>query len=180
MSLHIFLLRWKVSHVLVLQILIYHRSVCQWKRIGMVKRPTPDQKTYEKKNGNYVKGDGYLYRGRGYIQITGRANYRHLGKAIGQGSITWAGDPGNQEGYTNALELDPHGATDPETAAQIAVVGLRDGLFRPSQGTLRDNIDGTRAGFERARYMVNAAGLQKGHIAGRAIDYLNAMKGHCF
>ena len=35
-------------------------------------------------NGDEASGDGYKYRGRGYIQLTGKDNYTAFGKSIGE------------------------------------------------------------------------------------------------
>ena len=35
-------------------------------------------------NGTEASGDGYKFRGRGYIQLTGKDNYTQFGKAIGE------------------------------------------------------------------------------------------------
>jgi predicted chitinase len=54
--------------------------------------------------GNTHAGDGIRYHGRGFIQITGRENYRRAGEALGI-----------------PLEQNPDLAADPKTAARIAV-----------------------------------------------------------
>lgn len=47
--------------------------------------PTPAQQRYDNHRylGNTQPGDGYRFRGRGLIQLTGRANYQAYADAIG-------------------------------------------------------------------------------------------------
>jgi len=52
-------------------------------------------------NGNTASGDGYRYRGRGLIQLTGRNNYDRIGKRLGLDLIA---DPGLLLDPTNAAK----------------------------------------------------------------------------
>lgn len=47
--------------------------------------PTPAQLRYEGRHdlGNYHEGDGFRFRGRGLIQVTGRNNYMKAASALG-------------------------------------------------------------------------------------------------
>jgi predicted chitinase len=79
--------------------------------------PTPAQQRYEPRSalatalGNTEPGDGKRFKGRGPIQLTGRANYRRFGDLLGE-----------------KLIADPARAARPELAFRIA------GLFWSKKG----------------------------------------------
>jgi putative chitinase len=62
--------------------------------------------------GNTNPGDGFLFRGRGYVQITGRENYTHIGSLVGVDLVS-----------------NPDLALQPPIAYQIAANGMKNGWF---------------------------------------------------
>src|SRR5215831_2937314 len=66
--------------------------------------------------GNRDQGDGWRYRGRGYVQITGRGNYAKMKEAL-------------QLSETEDLIEDPDKALRPTVAYRIMSYGMRYGSF---------------------------------------------------
>lgn len=91
---------------------------------------------YGNRYGNTRPGDGYRYRGRGYVQVTFKDNYRKMETATGL-----------------PLVANPDLATIPENAAQILVLGVQRGLFTGKR--LAEYDKGPSFDFYKARAIVN-------------------------
>lgn len=89
--------------------------------------------------GNSQPGDGPKFKGRGFIQLTGRANYRKYGERIGID-----------------LEADPGQANDPRIAAQLLSLFICDrescilaALQAGEYANARKLVNGGSHGLER-------------------------------
>jgi peptidoglycan L-alanyl-D-glutamate endopeptidase CwlK len=95
---------------------------------------------FRKDLGNNAKGDGDRFKGRGFIQLTGRFNYQKYGKAIGLG---------------DELANNPDRANEPAIAAKILAKFLKDkeraikeALLDGSFATARRLVNGGRHGLQ--------------------------------
>jgi hypothetical protein len=104
----------------------------------------PDPKTHK------------TYYGRGYVQLTWKANYEKMGKALGVDLV-------------NHPEL----ALAPATSYRIMSPGMRKGMFTGAK--LSDYIGGGRADYRNARRIIN--GLDRADlIAGYAKKIEKALR----
>lgn len=87
--------------------------------------------------GNKFKGDGPKFKGRGFVQITGRTNYSN-----------WA------ERLSVDLVNHPEQAAEPTIAAKILVRGMRDGSY--TGVGLSQFIKDGKTDFVNARKIVNS------------------------
>ena len=119
--------------------------------------PTAAQRRYEPQSqlatnlGNTETGDGFRFKGRGPIQITGRANYRRFGDILGVD-----------------LVADPDRAAQPELAFRIAGAfwsrkGLNELADRATDEAFREITRRINGGFnglaERQRFYEAARGV---------------------
>lgn len=105
--------------------------------------------------GNNQAGDGPRYKGRGYVQITGRRNYTDWSNRLG---IDLVGNPAR--------------AAEPAIAAKVLVLGMRDGTFTGYK--LGEFISGSVRNFRSARRIIN--GLDRASdIAAIAEEYFRVL-----
>ncbi len=95
--------------------------------------------------------DGYTYYGRGFVHLTGRANYEKMGNQFGVDLLN-----------------HPEKAEEPLLAAKIAVYGMLHGSF--TGATLSQYINSDKADYLGARAIINGID-QNSLIAGYAKDY---------
>ena len=112
-----------------------------------------DGKAYEGRRslGNTQKGDGPRFKGRGFVQITGRRNYRDWGRRLGVDLIK-----------------EPHLAANPEYATRILIEGMQLGTFTGKK------LDDYKT-YRDMRRVVN--GMDRADkIAGYAVDFEDALR----
>jgi putative chitinase len=108
--------------------------------------------------GNVSVGDGFLYRGRGYCQITGRLNYRRFGKVL-----------------KVDLEANPDKALDATTAFEIMRLGMQKGMFTGKK--LDDYLTQDVTDYVNARRIINGDVAKNGQrIAQYAVFFEEALK----
>ena len=109
-------------------------------------------------NTPQADGDGQLYAGRGYVQLTGRANYAKAERLLGL-----------------PLLKNPDLAMKPDVAAKILRSGMESGWFTgKSLKTYLPAEIGTYEQFKQARRIIN--GTDKwDKIAGHAAHFQKAL-----
>lgn len=105
--------------------------------------------------GNTVAGDGVKFAGRGFVQLTGRANYSKAGKAIG-------------------LDLlkEPDLAADPDIAARLLIWGMQTGAYTGKKNA--DYLDQSPPDYVGARRIINGTD-RASLIAGYAKQFADAL-----
>jgi predicted chitinase len=106
--------------------------------------------------GNTEPGDGWRYRGRGYVQLTWKNNYRRMGERL------------------NVPLVDqPELANDPLIALQILWIGMQEGMFTGQR--LGQHVNAHASQYVTARRVVNGLDQAK-KIAGYAVLFERALR----
>lgn len=143
-----------------------HHETAQWKHMKELGGDAYFKRMYDiggsrpakaRELGNISPGDGVKFAGRGYVQLTGRANYQKAGKALGLDLLK---EPGLVE--------------DPETAARVLIWGMSTGAYTGKAN--RDYLAKSPPDYVNARRIIN--GTDKASmIAGYAKLFQAALVG---
>jgi putative chitinase len=112
------------------------------------------------KYGNTCAGDGPKYCGRGYVQLTWKANYQKAAEKCGVDLVQY-----------------PDKAMNPEVAAKIMREGMDQGWFTGKSFSSYLPVKGraTRQQFHMARYIINGTD-KASQIADHALKFQSALE----
>ena len=116
-----------------------------------VRANTAERRARARAMGNVQEGDGFRYRGRGYVQLTWRNNYALAGRALNADLVS-----------------NPDLALQPDIAYRIMSSGMLEGWFTGKK--LSDYINNGKTDFVQARRIINGLD-QAGVIAQYAAQY---------
>ena len=97
---------------------------------------TPARRRRARRMGNTRQGDGFRYRGRGYVQLTWKSNYRDLGRLLGIDLVS-----------------SPERVLEPDISYDVTARGMKLGLFTGRK--LGQFINDQRTNYNSARQVVN-------------------------
>lgn len=151
--------RWPKAHA-AYALATAHHETAAWKHLKELGGEAYFRTMYDKAGkrphiaaqlGNTLAGDGTLFPGRGFVHLTGRANYRKAGKAIG-------------------LDLlkEPQRAEEPTIAARILIWGMSTGAYTGKAN--RDYLDKHPPDYTGARRIINGVD-RAAMIAGYAREF---------
>lgn len=101
--------------------------------------PVPARRAVAKRLGNTQPGDGVLFHGRGFVQLTGRANYTRMGTIFGVDLTT------NSTAADAVLGLS--------MASRIMFKGMHEGLFTGAR--FATFFNDTKTDWVNARKIIN-------------------------
>ncbi len=132
-----------VRYVAYILATIKHETVDRFQPVSEVGSDPELEKRWGGRSdlGNTSPGDGSHYKGRGYIQITGKINYQRMNEAL------------NLVGTDSDLVKYPEKALDPQIAYRILANGMLRGRF--NSGKLSDYITDNRTDYVNARRIIS-------------------------
>ena len=87
-------------------------KISYFNRYDPILADTERRRAVAKANGNISEGDGFKYRGRGYVQLTWYNNYKQAGSYLGKDLVN-----------------NPELALDQKDATKIMIYGMETGMF---------------------------------------------------
>lgn len=109
-----------------------------------------------KRYENTSPGDGIKYRGRGYVQLTWKRNYRVMSEILGIDLVNY-----------------PDLAMRPDIAARIMFIGMERGIFTGK--AYKDYFTNTKSDWVNARRIINGTDRAQ-TIANHSIHFYNALR----